>query len=511
MRFVTMRDVIAVCVMTAVAVSGPAGAVTLRVGAGDRPPGLGNPYESVATLVSHSRVAILDSLLRQDLQGGFEPALALSWTATSDLTWEFKLRPDVIFSNGEPADAQAVKATLDFLIGPNSARYLIAQETRAIERVDVIDDVTVLITTKYPDAVLPKRLSLVLIVPPKAFAEMGLAAFAQNPIGSGSYILEDWGEQSGRTIMTANTTSWRAPEHIDRVEVYAPLRDAVVRMQALRSGQVDITLNVNVDERATLEAEGFINTTQPIGTIQSIALPNLIDPDSPLQDIRVRHALNYAVNKELITEVIMGGTTKPTGQGAIPQSFGYNPDIEPYPYDPDRARALLAEAGYADGFSLNLETLRGSQPTDDVVYVQVAQDLARVGVQVNVRPLIGTEWIRKYFSGDWGDADILSVTWNAGAYSDTIRAIETFSCNKPGAFYCAPELTPLIQESNRTFDEAERERLLQNIMARFHDLAPAIFLYNQAVIISHHPRVEKVVMGGGGLVFERMRMADESE
>jgi len=282
-------------------------------------------------------------------------------------------------------------------------------------------------------------------------------------------------------------------------------------MQALRSGQVDITLNVNVDERATLEAEGFINTTQPIGTIQSIALPNLIDPDSPLQDIRVRHALNYAVNKELITEVIMGGTTKPTGQGAIPQSFGYNPDIEPYPYDPDRARALLAEAGYADGFSLNLETLRGSQPTDDVVYVQVAQDLARVGVQVNVRPLIGTEWIRKYFSGDWGDADILSVTWNAGAYSDTIRAIETFSCNKPGAFYCALELTPLIQESNRTFDEAERERLLQNIMARFHDLAPAIFLYNQAVIISHHPRVEKVVMGGGGLVFERMRMADESE
>lgn len=480
----------------------------MRVGASDRPPGLGNPYDSIATMASHTRAAILDGLTRQGPDSTFEPALALSWTATSDLTWEFKLRPDAVFSNGEPVDATAIKATLDFLTAPDAARYLIAQETRAIARTDVVDAETIVITTKYPDAVLPKRLSLVMIVPPKYFSDVGLSAFGQRPIGSGSYLLEDWGLQTGRTILTANTTSWRAPEQIDRVEILAPLRDAIVRLQALRSGQVDITLNISVDERAPIEAEGFINSIKPIGTVQSLALPNVGNPDSPLQDVRVRQALNYAVNKDVISKIIMGGTTNPVGQGAIPESFGYNPDIKPYPYDPDRARTLLAEAGYADGFSLKTEVLRGSSPTDDIVYVQVAQDLARVGIEMNVRSLIGQEWIRKYFSGDWGDTDVLSVTWNAGAYADTIRAIETFSCSKPGAFFCAPELTPLIAESNRSFDVSNRERLLQQIMARYHDLAPSIFLYNQSLIISRHPKVETVVMGGGGFRFEQMRLGE---
>lgn len=487
----------------------PAQGVTLRVGASDRPPGLGNPYESIATMASHSRAAILDALTRQGPDSTFEPALALSWAATSDLTWEFKLRPGVVFSNGEPVDAAAVKATLDFLTAPDAARYLIAQETRAIARTDIVDAETIVITTKYPDAVLPKRLSLVMIVPPKYFSEVGLAEFAQKPIGSGSYLLEDWGLQTGRTILTANTTSWRTPEQIDRIEVLAPLRDAIVRLQALRSGQVDITLNISVDERTPIEAEGFINSVKPIGTVQSLALPNMGNPDSPLQDVRVRQALNYAVNKDVISKIIMGGTTNPVGQGAIPESFGYNPDIKPYPYDPERAKTLLAEAGYADGFSVDAEVLRGSSPTDDIVYVQVAQDLARVGVDMNVRSLIGQEWIRKYFSGDWGDTDVLSVTWNAGAYADTIRAIETFSCDKPGAFFCAPELTPLIAESNRTFDVYARERVLQQIMAQYHDLAPSIFLYNQSLIISRHPKVEAVIIGGGGLRFEQMRIAED--
>ncbi len=483
-------------------------ATTLRVGASDRPPGLGNPFESIATMTSHTRTAILDPLLRQNAQGGFDPALALSWAATSDFTWEFKLRPGAVFSNGEPADALAVKATLDFLTGPNSARYLIAQETRAIARIDISDSETVILTTKYPDAILPKRLSLVMIVPPRAFAEMGLADFAQAPIGSGSYILEDWGLQSGRTILTANKTSWRKPEQIDRIEVFAPLREAIVRLQALRSGQVDITLNVNVDELAALEAEGFISSVRPIGTIQAIALPNIGNPQSPLQDVRVRRALNYAVNKDVITGIIMGGTTQPVGQGAIPESFGYNPEIKPYPYDPDRARLLLREAGYEDGFSLNAEVLQGASPIDNTVYIQVAQDLARVGVTMDVRPLIGQEWIRKYFSGDWDTADVLSMTWNAGAYADTIRGIETFSCKKPGVFFCAPELSPLIEESHRAFNEPQRERLLQNIMARMHDLAPSIFLYNQSIIVSRHPRVETIAMGGGGFMFEHMRIRE---
>ena len=153
----------------------------------------------------------------------------------------------------------------------------------------------------------------------------------------------------------------------------------------------------------------------------------------------------------------------------------------------------------------------GIAPTDEAVYVQMAQDLAQVGVHMELRSLIGQEWVRKFFSGDWGDADVLSMTWTTGAYSDTIRAIETFSCAKPGTFFCLPELMPFIEESNRTFDTARRERMLQDLMASLHDLAPSIFLYPFAVIVAHRPGVENVVIGPGGLVFDRMRLTGSDE
>ncbi|MFL2770966.1 MAG: ABC transporter substrate-binding protein [Rhodospirillaceae bacterium] len=486
-------------------------ATTLRVGASSRPPGLGNPYDSISTIGSHTRAAILDGMVRQGPNGAMRPGLALSWKSTSNLTWEFQLRPGAVFSNGEAADAEAAKATIDFLTQPDSIRYLIARELRSVERVEVLDKETLLITTKYADAILHKRLSLVMIVPPHAFADMGLDAFAQSPIGTGSYTLEDWGLSTGRTILKGNTTSWRPPEQIDRVEIIAPLRDSIVRLQALRSRQVDITLNISIDEMSQVESEGFSLGVKLVGTVQSIALPNVGNSGSPLQDVRVRQALNYAINKELITKIILGGTTFPTGQGAIPSSFGYDPTIKPYPYDPERAQALLAEAGYGNGFALRAEMLRGGTPTDDAVYVQIAQDLAKIGVTMGVHGLIGQEWIRKFFSGDWGDADVLSMTWSTGAYSDTIRAIETFSCNKPGAFFCAPELLSIIESSNQTFNATRREQHLRTIMGRLHNLAPSIFLYPHSIVIAHDPSVRNVVVGSGGFMFERMRVTKKED
>jgi ABC-type transport system substrate-binding protein len=132
-------------------------------------------------------------------------------------------------------------------------------------------------------------------------------------------------------------------------------------------------------------------------------------------------------------------------------------------------------------------------------------------VDVDLQALIGQEWIRKFFSGEWGDADVFSMTWTTNAYADTIRAIETFSCEKPGAFFCAPELLPLIHASNQNFDTAGREQQLRDIMATLHDMAPSIFLYPHSIVIAHRPSVEKVVVGSGGFMFERMRMSEYGE
>jgi ABC-type transport system substrate-binding protein len=114
-----------------------------------------------------------------------------------------------------------------------------------------------------------------------------------------------------------------------------------------------------------------------------------------------------------------------------------------------------------------------------------------------------------YTSGDWGGADIISTTWNSASLGDTIRAIETFSCRKPGAFFCAQEIEPLIDLSNAELDPVKRESTLRDIMARYHDLAPSIFLVNLTSVYAHSARVKTLVLGRTGLSFEQMEVDDD--
>jgi peptide/nickel transport system substrate-binding protein len=482
----------------------PVRAATLRVASTDWPPGLGNPYGSLAQAASHTRSAIFDGLTRIGPHGGLEPALALSWTPTNATTWRFVLRPDVAFSNGEPFNAAAVKAVFDYLKSAAGATQLLAQETRGIRDVRIVDDQTVDIVTTRTDAILPKRLSLIMMVPPAAWAALGPEGFAQHPVGSGSYLLRDWGRSTGKTIIEANAASWRKPIAIDRVELM-PLQEPASRVQALRSGQVDLTQGVSHDDLPDLQAEGFNIAVEPDAQIMALALRNIGNNGSPLQDVHVRQALNYAVDKEAIAQDLLHGTVQPSGQGVIPGVTGYNPDVAPYPYDPAKARMLLAEAGYPNGFKLTARVQTQVIVSAAAVYSKVASDLKAVGVDMELLPVMGQEWVRMYASGDWRGADVISVTWNAAAFDDGSRAIETFSCNKPGAFFCAPGITPLADASDAELNPVKRDQELQTIMARFHDLAPSIYLVNIATILAASPKVGPLVYTRSGLLFERMR------
>lgn len=498
-------SVLAVVTILAGSVSIPA-AKTIRAGASAAPSGYGNPYMGLISLNVLTTATLFDSLTAIGPDGSVQPSLALTWSAISDNEWHFTLRPGVTFSNGEPLNADAVVSTLRYLIGPDAAKYVLAREASGISSVVEIDELTVGITTKTPDAILPKRLSMLTILPPQAWAELGADGFADTPIGTGSYVLEDWGKSEGKAILVANPASWRAPVEIDRIEMRYPLRDPGTRLAALRSGDVDITLNLSFDDIPDVRAEGYAVLVQQVPQIRALALPN-IKPESPLNDVRVRQALNYAVDKQTIADVFYQGVVSPVGQGAIPGTVGYNPNIKPYPFDPDRARALLIEAGYAEGLTLNAEVEIGQA---QVIYQKAAQDLAKVGVTLNVRTVIAAEWIRKYFSGDLGRADILSLVWDSGAYRDTIRSIETYSCAKPNPLFCEPSLMPAIQATGAMFDLEERDRALQAIMADMHDLAPALFLINHAKTAVADPKVQNIILTERGLAFEKMRIRGES-
>jgi peptide/nickel transport system substrate-binding protein len=139
--------------------------------------------------------------------------------------------------------------------------------------------------------------------------------------------------------------------------------------------------------------------------------------------------------------------------------------------------------------------------------VQRAQDLARVGVKLNVRAVVATQWLQKYFSGDWGRTDVLSMVWNSGAYRDTIRALEIYSCLKPNPFFCVPEMVPAIEATGSIFEVDARNRALADIMADMHDLAPSIFLVSHANTAVTRSGIENVVMTDRGLSYELMRPA----
>ncbi len=485
----------------------PAPAATLKVAAVAWPPGYGNPYIAIAQATSHTRAMVFDPLLRVDHAGALIPALALRWEPLPPNIWRFHLRPGVVFSNGEPFDANAVKAVVEWLKSPAALGQLMSAEVANVTAVRVVDALTVDLMTATVDAVLPKRLTVVMMTPPKAWAERGVEGFTMNPIGTGAYLLKDWGQSTGRTIIEANPTSWRKPRQIDRVEIY-PLREQIRRVQALTSGQVDVTQAVGPEDIPMLREQGFTVFVEPEATVMGLFLRNVGNEGKPLNDVRVRQALNFAVNKDDIATEILRGTSEPAGQGAILGVVGYNPDLKPYPYDPARARMLLREAGYPDGFKLAAR-LQPAGPLDAIaIYQKVAADLAAVGVELELRQVMPNDWVRMYATGDWDGADAITGNWNAAAFGDTIRGLDMYACRRSGTFFCDRDADRFIDASNVELDEAKRETLLQNAMARFHDVAPSLFLVNYSTIVAHKPSVRNVSLGRAGFAFDAMDIAD---
>ncbi|MEQ8735566.1 MAG: ABC transporter substrate-binding protein [Rhodospirillaceae bacterium] len=483
----------------------PANAETLRAAATGNVSTLLNPFSSMVQGIINPHAMIHDMLFYVSTDGTLEPGLALSAEPTSSTTWNIKLRPDVKYSNGRAFTAEAVVKTITYLQSAEAGRYVLSAETSTIKSARAIDDLTLEVETHQPDVLLPRRFGTIPMPEPWLYEELGPDAFSQAPIGTGSYVVEDWRLEAQRPLLKANWESWRPPMEIDAVDIRL-VKDAPTQVQALLSEQVDIGYNFGVVEIDLLRSQGFKIIARPGGQTASLALSNT-DPESPFTDQRVRQALNYAVDKQAIADIIMMGTTEPAGQPGYQGMTGYNPDVAPYPYDPARAKALLNAAGYSDGLSFRADVLvAGGLLEAATTYQKVAQDLAAVGVDVEFNAVQGQEWIRKYFSGDWSGADSISATWNGASYWDVVRAIEIFSCNKPGAFFCDESVMPVIAASHGMFDKQERDETLQDLSKTMHDLAPALFLVYIVDVIAVSDRLGELPFRHKQLAVDQLRL-----
>lgn len=290
---------------------------------------------------------IFDALVGTTLDGQVVPQLATEWRVIDDTTFEFDLVSGVTFSNGEPLDSEDVVFTFERIItegaidGETSPRAGLLGPLESVEAVDA-DTVRFHYSTTFPQELLLQALVHFQIVPKDYIDEVGVAGFTEKPIGSGPFTYAG-GSLDGQVTLQANGSYWNGAPAIETL-VFRMMPEPSTRVAALLSGEVQIIQAVPPDLVDRIDgAPGVSVHTAPGTRAYLIELNNSIPP---FDDVRVRQAMNYAIDWDSILTNIYQGYAERLATAFLPTGFGYDADLEPYPYDPEKAKALLQEAGY---------------------------------------------------------------------------------------------------------------------------------------------------------------------
>ncbi|MDX2221177.1 MAG: ABC transporter substrate-binding protein [Rhodospirillaceae bacterium] len=441
-----------------------------------------------------------DALTDIGADGQPSPGLALSWQAETPTSWVFALRPGVTFSNGEPADADAVVATITWLLSDEGRTTAAHRENRSIVGAAARDPLTVEIRTATPDLMLPGKLFSVKIMPPRHMAAVGMQGMDKQPIGTGPFVEVE--RSVAKVRFRAHRTSWRAPK-LDRFELIAT-QNQIVRTQALRAGELDIALDVIAEDVEPLRAEGFQVLVHPLGAVSAVQFVTNRGP--PLSDARVRQALNYAVDKQSMVDRIFYGLTKAPSQFAPGYAFGAIPDAPPaFPYDPAKAKALLAEAGYPDGFEMTVIVLG---TTGNIVYEQMAADLARVGVKATLKAIPPAEYTSRLFVEGFKDDDAFDYGYIVFPVMDSLAPLRLHSCLNRVAWHCNREITDAMVAADAIFDRAARRAATEAIMRRLLDDPPGLLVNETFRVFAATPRITGLEAPFGLLRYDKLDLVE---
>jgi ABC-type dipeptide transport system, periplasmic component len=421
-----------------------------------------------ATIVDN----IFDTLVMRNDKMELVPGLAESWTAIDDTTWEFKLRQDVKFHNGEEFNADAVKFTLDRILDP-AANAPTRSYISTVAGVEVVDPFTVRVTTNGPDPLLPTRMSRypAYIVPPKYVAEIGNDAFAQKPVGTGPYKFVEFVPDQ-HVILEANDAYWRGEPSVGKVK-WVPIPDGTARITALVTGEVDLIENVPVDLSPMISATPDVDLVQVKNGGLTIYL-GLVMSEQPLDNPKVRQALNIAIDRESIVKNILQGMATARGTQVGPSDFGYV-DIPAPAFDPEKAKQLLAEAGYPDGFPITMQSTNRYMKDGEVAQA-IAQQFGDIGVKVNQEVLDWSVYVQQVphkgpiFMLGWGSTQTLDA--DAAIYA-------IMKTGEPYSTASIPELDKLLDESRQIVDPEKRKEVLAEIQKLAAEQVPLITLYQE--------------------------------
>ncbi|MCW2240519.1 ABC transporter substrate-binding protein [Azospirillum canadense] len=430
---------------------------------------------------------IHENLVNFDQNGELKPELAESWSVSDDrLTWTFNLRKGVTFHDGTPFNAEAVKQSFERILDPATAspRRSIAS---VISAVKVIDEYTVALITDKPFAPLPSQVSMFNLAIVGPAAKTPGADYARKPVGTGPFKFAAW--QVGEKItLVRNEAYWGPKPAIERIEFRVVPEDSA-RVLQLMSGEADVIANVPPAMLPQLKSSSAVKVIQE--TSFRTVLLGVNNKIKPFDDLRVRQALAHAIDTSSLVKGVLRGIPKHGGGIEAPDIPGARKDLPPYAHDTAKARRLLAEAGYPNGFSTTLMTPTGRFMNDRQLAEAIQAQAREVGIDIKIE---APEWATYNTLLNKREVPLfLSTKGNPTGDLDLTMHLVAHSAGQMNFYnWKNPKADQLIETQRGTTDREQRYALLSEIQQSFYDEVPAIVLFYDAQLYAARSNVTGV-------------------
>ena len=447
-----------------------------------------DPHGSNDVQSSNVQSNIYETLIVRDKNGELAPGLAESWTQVDDLTWEFKLRTGVTFHDGEAFNAEAVKKNFDRILDPDvaSPRAFLYE---MVSEVKVIDETTVQFVMEYPFSPLLAHLTHNGggIISPKAI-DADYAAITDDvkagsvistaPVGTGPFVFDSWTPDSELKLVK-NENYWGTPAHIDSV-TFKVVPESATRVAEIQSGNAHIIGTVEPVQVANVNASGVATVDEALSS--SLTYVGFNTQKEPFNNPLVRQAISKAIDRQALVDGIYEGLGIPAIGPLSADIFGYTDDLNYVEYNIEEAKALLAEAGYADGFSTTIWT--NDNPARKDVATVLQQRLKELGIEVEIGVMEFGTYLDKTAAGEH---DMFILGWsNATGDADygLYALFHSSQHGEPGnrSFYTNEKVDELLDAGRRETDLAAREGIYKEVMQLLTDDAPMAFVLHPSIL-----------------------------
>lgn len=449
-----------------------------------------DPHGSNDVSSSNVQSNLYDTLVVRDESGEIAPSLAESWTQVDDLTWEFKLKTGVTFHDGEAFNAEAVKANFDRVLDPKVASPR-AHLYEMITDVTIVDENTVQLKTEYPFSPLLAHLTHNGggMISPKAIADDYAAMEADSslkagsvigtaPVGTGPFKFVSW--TPGTEIkLEKNADYWDTPANVDTV-TFKVVPEGATRVADLQSGYTHIAGTIEPAQVANVNNSDGVSVLETPSS--SLTYVGFNTKKAPFDNAKVRQAISMAIDRATLIEGIFNGYGIPAISPLSPGIFGYTDDITAMSYDLEKAKSLLAEAGYADGFTTSIWT--NDNPVRSQVAIVLQDTLKQLNITVDIEVMEFGAYLEKTAAGE---QDMFILGWSNATNDADYGLYALFHSSQHGepgnrSFYSNPAVDQLLEQGRQEADSAAREAIYKEAMQLISDDSPMAFVLHPSIL-----------------------------